>query len=633
MRKSIVMRVMCGLCLSLAVMSNLSCVSDRVSLTGSERRRAKSDADFAQAVDEAIKAGIGRSQSGIFLTDGDKQYLLNVAHAVMRNYFSDNPEHLTKADFDNIPANISFQSAKLYITLLVDGRIRACRSAVKGNLLENTISAAYRSIDDERFGGPLRAEELPETRIDFTFLLEPTEVKEHKLSGIKKNIELGMHAISLQRGKKRAFYKSSVPVSHGYSLKTTLKRLGRKAKIGSSAYEDPNTKIYRYNTCQFSERFTDKSFVQLYRTNVLVFQSEVDRDAHLRALRLCGDYMTNHVNAEGLITYEYDTYRDEKENPVTSTSMIRRLASTWMLASIGNYFDNSEYRDAARRSIDHCLEKYYVYDPRQSFGYIQIGENANLALASFMLCSLLEIGDQRYHAREKQQLINFILAMEDEDKGFLYPVYLPDKETNFERKEVYYPGEALTALMLLYEDTHNREYLAVAERVFDYYRGLYERSRKKASMSPWMSKAYSRVFFATRDRKYADFVFRMNDYVLSLQEGMDKEYVDKIGSFFSTATSSGTGVMVESIAEAYKVAKALNDVERTAAYRKGILMGNRFILQCQYTDDNMFTARNRDLALGGMRSSIYESAIRIDSNQHGGCALLEALQHVYDGDL
>jgi hypothetical protein len=443
---------------------------------------------------------------------------------------------------------------------------------------------------------------------------------------------LGIHAIRLSRGKRKAFYKSSVPITHSYSLKRTLERLGKKAKLGSGAYKNAETNIYKYKTIQFTENFGDRSLVDLYRSSPMFYQAETTPETMVKALRLCGDYLKNHVSYEGLMTYEYDAYGDKKGNTISSASVVRRLAGTWILAATGNYFNDETYINAAKKSLDYFIKRYYVYDNEQDFGYIKIKDGANLATAAFMLCAMVEIDDGQYRADEKQKLINFILAMENTEKGFLYPVYLPDKETNFERKEVYYPGEALTALMLLYESTDDSQYLAVAERVFGYYQKLYSRSSKKASMSAWMSKAYSAVFFATGDRKYADFVFKMNDNLLKSQKGTDQKYVDKIGSFFSSGSTCSTAVMTESVLEGYRVAKALNDGERQKAYRKSILMADRYILHCQYNDDNMFFVKNPKSALGGIRNSIYESEIRIDANQHAGCALLKTLQYIYNLD-
>jgi len=585
--------------------------------------------DFVRLVDDAIAEGIKRNSGDLRLTEGDKKYLLSATRAVLENRFSANPKEMTEADFKNIPKNVSAQTAQLYVTLLANSKVRGCQSSSKKSLLGNAIRATYRAIDDQRFNGVLTAEESSDTIIDITILLNPVGVNKHKIRQIKREIELGIHAISLQRGKKKAFYKSSVPVSHAYSLKETLKRLGKKAKIGEQAYQKKDTKIRRYNTIQFAEKFEDKSLVDLYRSNPLICQSDVTEDSQRAALRLCADYMKNHVDPNGLMTYEYDTYNDKKSQSMSTSAVVRRLAGTWILASAGAYFNDSECKAAAKRSIDYFLGRYYVHDTERNFGYIRIAEDANIAMAAFMLLALVELDDKEFHPAEKEQLLSLIFAMEDKEKGFLYPVYLPDRQANFEKKEIYYPGEALTAVMTYYEATRDHRCLALAERLFDYYRALYERTSKKASLTPWVSKAYAKVFVATQERKYADFLFTMNDYLLKGQRDVDEEYVDKIGCFFSKGASYSTGVMVEAVAEAYKVAKMLGDKERMEAYRRSVLMGNRFLMQCQFTNENMFTAKDHRLTLGGVRTFIYTSKVRIDSVQHAACALQKSLEHIY----
>ena len=104
-------------------------------------------------------------------------------------------------------------------------------------------------------------------------------------------------------------------------------------------------------------------------------------------------------------------------------------------------------------------------------------------------------------------------------------------------------------------------------------------------------------------------------------------YADKIGGFF--AGGGGTGVFLESIVEAYRLANELGDEKRINAYRECILLGSRFVLQLQYRPENMFTARNRALALGGVRMSAHKSSVQIDCVQHAACAMLKTLRHVY----
>ena len=171
------------------------------------------DIDLSEIVDRAITAGIKTNQADLSLTDNDKHYLMDAAQSTLENYFSDSPE-ITAADFTAPPGNLLNQSEKIYTTLYANGKIRGCQSASKGNLLENTISAVRRTIEDERFGGTLKKEERPRTAVDFTFLLKPTQITEHDLEKLDDKIELGIHAISLQMGRKRAFYNISVPVTH-----------------------------------------------------------------------------------------------------------------------------------------------------------------------------------------------------------------------------------------------------------------------------------------------------------------------------------------------------------------------------------------------------------------------------------
>ena len=590
---------------------------------------------FEQRVDRAIERGVERLDSAIRLTDDDKRFLLQAARTVLENYFSANPKKIARKDWKGVPPNVAAGKARLFVTLIVNGKTRGCMSGSKGDLLERTIVATERTILDSRFGGVSQKSELPGTRVDITLLLDPQDLPGRDLREISEQVEAGIHGISLEQGRRRAFFKSSVSVTHSYDLKRTLEQLGRKAGLGSSAYRSSATKIRKYPTVHFAESPVDKSLVKGYRYNVPIRQSEVTREAHVKALRLCGDYMANHADEAGLLTYDYDVYRDEVENPEKPAALIRRLAGTWVLASIGAHLKEKRHIEAARRSIDYSLKRYYREDKKQGFGYLQLGPDVNLATASFALLCLAEIGAPNFRAEEAKKLTEFIFAMEDKEKGCLNPVYLSDALTEaerqelFERKEAYYPGEALTALMTLYEKTQNRACLDLARRVFDYYAKLYERTRKKASFTPWQSKAYTMVFLATKEKKYADFVLKMNDRLLEYQHGPDVEYVDRIGSYFSAGASFSAGVMIESVIEAYRVAKALKDEKRMKTYRESILLGNRFLIQCQYRPENMFTARNRGRALGGVRTSIYESSVRIDAVQHTACALQKTLVHVF----
>jgi len=619
----------CGITAALAV---LGCSPPTA---GNEAARPPLPAapSLEQRVDAALDLGRERLEGQIRLTPSDKRFLLQAARVVLDNRMARQPRPIRSAAWRDVPLNLRTQKARLFVTLITRGITRGCMGAAEADLLESAVLATERAAVDERFGGPLRREEWPNTRIDVTILLRPQTVKAHRLREISHEIDLGIHAFSLGRGPRRAFFKSSVPVAHGYTLRTALGRLGLKARLGPMAYADATTIIRKYVTVHFAESPVDRSLVEVYRYNLLYPQSRVSRATQLGALRSCAEYMAQHVDRRGVLTYEYDVYADVRKNPDTSTALIRQLASTWVLAELGNHFAEPRYLDAARRSVDRALKQYYRTDLEKGIGYLQIGPDANLATAAFALLCLTKLGDAAHPAKQKA-LTRFILTMELKDKGCLNPVFLPDdlpeaeRSARFEQKEVYYPGEALTALMAVHRRTGDPACLALTERMFAYYRALYDRTPKKASLTPWMSRAYAAAYLATPKKAYADFVFKMNDRLLRQQVGLKTKYVDRIGSFFTAASSTSSGVMIEGLVEAWRVAVASGDLERATRYREAILLGNRFLLQCQYRPENTFTAKDVALTLGGVRTTVYGSSIRIDAVQHTAAALLRTVQHV-----
>ncbi len=580
---------------------------------------------FVSSTDRIFIDGYKSLETDVSLSKTDKEYLLKSARGVLNNYFL-NYKSKEIESFQDAPSNLIYQNPYVFITLIRDGRVRACKGANSGDLLKSVLAATKRAIEDSRFGGTLKKDEVFDINIEISLLSNP---KLFYPEDMKDQVNLGIDSLKIVKGEKSAFFKSSVPITHSYSLKHTLERLSKKAGLGNSGYyKDRDVGIYRYSTIQFAGNGIDSKVVDLYRYNILFNYSDVTKNNIVQSLRSCGKYLSNHIDGRGIITYEYDVYKDKMLYSSFNAGVIRGIASIWALAAIGNYFNDQDFISSAKRGIDYYLDDYYIYDEEQGFGYIKVKNGVSIGTAAFALLVLNEIG-AGYRDAEKIGLEDFIFAMEDKEKGFLYPVYLPDKYSQFDRKEIYYSGEALTAIMSLYEKTKDEKYLNLTERVFDYYQVLFDRASRRMSMAPWMSKAYGKVYFATKNKKYAEFVFKMNDLVLSYQNGLDIKDVDRIGSFYSKGSACSTGVYVESLAEAYKIAKDLGDRGRMRLYKKAILMGDRFILQSQYRKNNSFIARDVDLALGGIRTTVYKSKIRIDTVQHGANAFLKTLEVLY----
>lgn len=582
-------------------------------------------------VDQVIRSRLAQHESGLTLEYRDKCYLLGVCRATLESCLSG--RSIEPDDFSDVPDNIRGQRARTFVTLYTGDRVRGCQSASTGDLLDSAILATKRAMRDRRFGVPVGERDLPRTRIDVEIILKGEPLNGRHIKDLEKSIALGVDALSLSKDNKAAFYKSNVPISHRLDTEKTLKRLSRKAGLEPLAYQSLETTLTKHKTIHFFEdfthRFSDPSIVEAYRNRPVVLQSHVDRYTLEHSLRLCGEYMVNHVSADGRTSYLYDPKRNKRtfadDSPV---SVLRKLASIWALAQVGTFFSNQHYLDTAKRAAAYAIERYYLQQPGEDFGYIKVGRHAHIGLAAFALLILNVINDEEFYPQVRRFLANFIVSMHDKTQGFLYPSYLPTRYSDAERNQIYYPGEALTAIVNEAEKRSDNRLIALAENVFPYYQSLFERSPKRMSMAAWLSKAYSKSFLLTGRRVFADFVLAMNDVVVGNQRGIGERYFDRIGSWTSTGKSAATGVFLESVSDGLAIARAVGDAERIRTYSDSLLLGMRYILQCQYDQRDVFADDARRLTVGGFPMSLYDRTIRIDNVQHCASALIGALNHL-----
>jgi hypothetical protein len=168
----------------------------------------------------------------------------------------------------------------------------------------------------------------------------------------------------------------------------------------------------------------------------------------------------------------------------------------------------------------------------------------------------------------------------------------------------------------------------VGERVLPFYRALFRDSSQRVSMASWMSKAYAYLYQVTERREYADFVLEINDHLLHHQVQPGARQIDTIGSFFVGGSACGAAVFLEAVAEGLRVAQMAKDQERTRAYERSLLLGMRFLLQCQLTADEVMDAPLAEEQIGGLKSSVSDATLQIDTQQHAATAMLKTLLYV-----
>ena len=118
----------------------------------------------------------------------------------------------------------------------------------------------------------------------------------------------------------------------------------------------------------------------------------------------------------------------------------------------------------------------------------------------------------------------------------------------------------------------------------------------------------------------------MNDWLLDMQDNQPSPYRDTLGRFYDKDRpkygpphASSTGVYLEGLIDAFRLAREVGDSARADRYREAIARGLRSSMQLQFADDvDMFyvPSHKRDRVRYGLRTTVYDNAIRVDNVQH-----------------
>jgi len=508
---------------------------------------------------------------------------------------------------------------KLFITLMCNKKIRACQSgkADSNNLQRIKLDikeAVVKCINDKRFGGILSEEEVDDAEIVFTFLFNKKQIR-GDLNDLEKKIELGVHAIEIENGDKQAYFKESVPITKNYNLGRTLERLCEKANLDKNCYTDPGTKIFIYNTITFKGDRKGR-IVDLYRCNSLINLDEIDNELLLKRITLAKTWFINNVNNKTKrLQYMYYPSLDEYSS---TNNHVRQLATLWSITKLKDFLQDSSFDDLIKETINYYLD--YSVKTDKNYSYIMIENKAKLAYSAFLILSLLHVSDYLDNNKLLTSLAKGIISLQNVDGSF-NTYFVSERNTGID----YYPGEAMLALMKLYNKTGNKTYLDSVYKAFHYYKE-YWRKNKNTAFIPWHTQVYFLLYNEVKDPEIKDFIFEINDWLVNRYQIRNDIYKDKIGGFPQNNPRNSTSSYLEGIADAYLLARNTEDNFHLIKYRKAIRLGVRFIILTQYTENNAFYIGNQKRTLGGFRHSLISNVQRIDYTQHA----IMALMKIYD---
>lgn len=335
------------------------------------------------------------------------------------------------------------------------------------------------------------------------------------------------------------------------------------------------------------------------------FAKEFNKQSnYYKSLELGGEWFLNNQNVDFL----YYTYYPYKNKYDIRKHALREMGALWSIGKLANFLNDQRYGELAQKGFGY-FEKSFVYNEEKDFIYVNVeSSKIKLGYSAFAILSLIEIDHpQKNDLLEK--LANGILYLQ-QDSGELKTFFFSERITG----QDYYPGEALLALMSLYEYSGDTRYLDAVQKAFPFYRD-YFRSNPNTAFVPWQSRAYYKLYQATHNEEVADFIFEMNDYMLTQYNSKSK------CSEFDFSAGSVVAVHAEGVNMAYESAKKSGDFERALCYENFSKETADYLISLQLSDETKYYKP----AIGGFLGSVSSDSQRVDRNQHAVLMLMDAL--------
>ncbi len=338
-----------------------------------------------------------------------------------------------------------------------------------------------------------------------------------------------------------------------------------------------------------------------------------------------GEYLLRQQASDGKFAYQYNAQRDRFSSHY---NLVRHAGTTYALTLLYEASDNPRFLQGARKGVDLLLANTRGPNPKEpATGFECVvtrdGTEGNVGGTALGVLALLEYatasGNKSMQTRAAK-MGKFLLHQQDADGHFNAKYfYGPPAKEAFE--SVYYPGEAVLALVRLYQADRDPKWLAASEKGAHWLIDVRDANLTVAQLphDHWLLMALNELYAITRKVTYYNQGMRIASAIVLAQTttGPPPEW---IGSFGVPPRSAPAATRGEGLAAAYFL--SLEGGSPQKEILEALSSAIDFVLRCQVTPEQAATLPRPDRASGGFRESLDGWKIRMDFNQHAICALL-----------
>jgi len=357
--------------------------------------------------------------------------------------------------------------------------------------------------------------------------------------------------------------------------------------------------------------------------------SHVTADALERSMRLGADWLLSMQEPSGRFQYWYDPLKDQFSS-MNDDNFLRQAGTSYSLALVYEMTGEIRYLGAVFKSLRYLMSFKRQLEPDKA--YFLFAGKAKLGGISLPMLTMLKVRSltgTRKHDEVLKQLANMILFLQEKyQTGQYKSTYIYYGDYEYEKNEGWeskiYPGEALFALAGMYRAFGDPRYKKSMDWALEFY--SHKKQWKRHSFLPWTISAFVSLYEQSPEPKYADYVLTLSEHLLT-QQNLESD--DEVYGSFHVLPSANTGSYMEGLGDAIHLAQLIGDEELLKLYQEHAKMGYRWLLSLQYTEADQSLVERPEMAIGGIRTNVFDAQLRIDNTQHAISAFAKGLRFVF----
>jgi hypothetical protein len=381
-------------------------------------------------------------------------------------------------------------------------------------------------------------------------------------------------------------------------------------------------------TCEtFTEPEPGETPIVLFRANELF--DPITPEIIGRAIRDGGDQLVRLQMKSGRFAYTYNPGPDRRNE--RAYNLLRHCGTCYSLFQLYGETGDLKYLDAGKKGIGWL--RRYIKTPSwdQERAYPVYKKKAKLGGAALALLAMTEYVkvDPSFQVDDTMHKLAAHLRKEQLDNGSFNSYYSWNKKPVKKRFSIYYPGEAMLALLryqqLIPESVESIKTAALGADFLINERWMLLGIEVNVPPDAWLMMALYDLWQVRPEDRYARYCLRIADVMASDQHVKLVPDADYFGGYFPDPPQvTPAGSRMEGLTGAYLLAEkaGIENDWILDTIRRGTLYQVRMQVRPEF--DHLFP--NPQMALGTFRHSPVSSTNRIDYNQHNISGLITAKQ-------